>query len=73
MRRKIVTRYTGEKGTLHARINKGTLPARARSVWMFFTTGLCKGYFLEIPTSELKYRGQYIDRLAESAYLSPDL
>lgn len=70
--RKLVTRYTGDKGTAHRRIAAGTVEARAGNVFIVFTTGLHKGYALEVPTSEVKYRGQYIDRLSESVYLSED-
>jgi hypothetical protein len=70
--RKLVTRYTGDKGTAHRRIAKGSVAARRGHIFMVFTTGLNKGYALEIPTSDVKYRGQYIDRLPETAYLSED-
>lgn len=71
-RRKIVTRYTGDRGTAHKRIAKGTIAARPGFVYVVFTTGLLKDGALELPTSELKYRGQYIDRLPEAEYLSED-
>lgn len=69
-RAKLVTRYTADKGTAHRAIAKGTMTARAGHIWMIFATGVNKGYALELPTSEFKYRGKYIDQLAESLWLS---
>jgi hypothetical protein len=70
--RKLVTRYTGDKGTAHHTIGNGSNGARTGYVYVVFTTGLHKGYALEIPTSELKYRGKPVDQLPESEWLSAD-
>lgn len=70
--RKLVTRYTGDKGTAHRRIANGTIEARSGHVFMVFTTGLHKNHALEIPQSELKYRGKYVNLLSDAVWLSPD-
>lgn len=72
MRRKIIDRYTGERGTVHRRIAKGTVAARPGNVFIVFITGLNKGYALEIPESDCKYRGKYLSALPESVWLSED-
>jgi hypothetical protein len=72
MKRKLATRYTGDRGTLHRRIAQGTIEARSGNVFMVFATGLNKGYALEIPLSEVKYRGKYLSMLPEAEYLSED-
>jgi hypothetical protein len=73
MNRKLVTRYTGDKGTAHRKIAKGTIEARQGNVFMVFTTGLNKGYALEIPLSDLKYRGKYVNSLPDAEFMSADL
>jgi hypothetical protein len=71
-RRKLVTRYTGDKGTAHRRIANGTIEARPGNVFLLFVTGLNKGYALEVPLSDLKYRGNYVSTLPDADYLSAD-
>ncbi len=71
-RRKLITRYDGTKGTAHRAIAKSTVAARPGYLFVVFTTGLHKGYALELPTSELKYRGKYVDSLPEADFLSAD-
>lgn len=70
--RKLVTRYSGERGTAHLAIAKGTMKARFGFLWFIATTGLNKGYALEIPMNELKYRGRYVDTLPASDFLTED-
>ena len=71
-RRKIVTRYTGDKATLHRRIARGTVAARPGYVFAVFTTGLHKGYALELPLSEFKRGDRYATALPEAEYISED-
>jgi hypothetical protein len=74
--RKLVTRHDGTKGTAHKAIANGTMQAGAGRVFVVFTSApgkpWLKGFALNMPTNELKFRGQYVDRLPESVYLSPD-
>ncbi len=71
-RRKLVTRFTGDKGTAHRAIANGTVTARPGYVFVVFTTGIHKGYALDVPLSDLKYRGKYVSMLPDADYLSPD-
>lgn len=70
--RKLVTRYTEDRATLHRRIAQGTIAAQPGNVFAVFTTGVHKGYALELPLSEFKYRGKYASQLPEDRYLSED-
>lgn len=70
--RKLITRYDGTKGTAHRRIAQGTIEARSGFLFVVFTTGLHKGYAIEVPITELKYRGTSVGRLSEDRFLSPD-
>lgn len=71
-RRKLVTRYTGDKCTIHRRIVQGTQSARPGYVWAVFVSGLLKNGALELPESEFKYRGKYLSMLPEVEWLSAD-
>lgn len=72
-RRKLITVYTGHKGTAHRRIAKGTREARAGNLFVLYADGPHKGYVLEHPISDLKYRGRYVGFLSEAEFLSEDL
>lgn len=70
--RKLVTRFDGDKGTAHRVIGKGSRRACLGYVFVVFTTGSHKGYALEVPVTELKYRGKYVYQLSEAIWLSAD-